>query len=498
MRPKSALKLNFNLLVAQAMLLGLVIGAGASLRAALTAPVVAKAPMPSGSPAPANPPAPNLNPPARLVADSSHAVTRLPSYPHPQVKYQALAAPSVAGLTQNQTFMQRIGTTDGWSKINNSNPAPLIAVIDSGFSLNHEALIDRWQAAPTSVDWLGYDFVSDDADPSAGTTSPSGAGVFHGTMTAGLASVINPAARLLPLQALDDDGNGFTDQVAAAVRYAADNGARVINLSLGSTEPDPFLREQIDYAIAKGVAVVASAGNSSCNCLSYPAAYPEVMAVGATTSSDSVASFSSYGANLDVLAPGTAGDVCSAYYTAANPTNRYSCGFSGTSFSAPIAAGLIALLLQQNSSLGVADVITVLESTATKIPSMNGQAHTLTAGYGRVNVAAAMAAVSIGRPYGQLLSRQSLSLTGVSLASGPLMNTTCSGISGASCQIQLIGPSGGMIDLGAKTLDAYGGAEFNWNASSLGLAPGNWQIKATQSAYGQAVSTTTQNLLVSP
>ncbi|HUC20974.1 MAG TPA: S8 family serine peptidase, partial [Candidatus Polarisedimenticolaceae bacterium] len=226
--------------------------------------------------------------------------------PRPQYEYRALLTSS-GPLYSNQPFLNRIAATAAWQTFANTNSAPVIAVIDTGFALDHDTLKNRW-----STDKPGWDFVHNDSDPRAGTTNPNGAAVTHGTLTAGLASILNPNARLMPLQALSDEGIGYTDGVGAAIRYAADNGADVISLSLGSDTDDPYLQQQVDYAIAKGVVVLAAAGNDGCDCMVYPARYPEVIAVGASTNANTTASFSSYGANLDVLAPGTAGDVCSA------------------------------------------------------------------------------------------------------------------------------------------------------------------------------------------
>ncbi len=496
------LKLNYPLLFAQAILLAAIIIFGSMIKSYFGSTAM----LPSPSPTPSQVvKADGLDQANTVVSTDSPSLpagnpvkTTLPIYPHPQIEYHALTTPSVAGLSQNQPFLQRITAGSGLTKLTSSNTGPLIAVIDSGFALHHEALINRWQATPGGVGWLGYDFVNNDSDPSTGTSNPNGSGAYHGTMTAGLAGAINPNSTLLPIQALDDNGTGFTDAVAAAVRYAADSGAKVISLSLGSSQDDPYLHQQINYAISHGSVVVAAAGNDGCDCLSYPAAYPEVIAVGASTATDAIASFSSYGSNLDFLAPGTAGDVCSSFYTPTNSTNAYSCSYSGTSFSAPIAAGLVALILQQNSGLNQSSVEAVLKNSAAKIASMNGQSSTLTAGFGRITANSAMLAVTYSQPYGQLLSRQSLSLSSTGLAGGPLMDTTCSAFNGGSCNISIIGPNNQVIDLGTKAFDSYGGAEFNWNAATLGLIPGSWQIKATLSAYGQTVATSTQTLTVTP
>jgi len=429
------------------------------------------------------------SPPAAAPSGSG---VRLPDYPHPQYKYEALSGTPTGPLYSMEPFLGRISAPGGWTAAASSNASPSIAVIDTGFALNHEDLRSRW----TSSEW---DFVHNDSSPMAGTDNSSGAAVFHGTMTAGLAGLLDANSQIMPLQALNDDGVGYTDQIAAAVTYAADNGAKVISLSLGSASDDPYLHQQIDYAISKGVLVVAAAGNSGCNCLSYPAAYPEVLSVGATDSSDNRASFSSYGSNLDVMAPGTAGDACSSFYTASNATNAYTCGYSGTSFATPLAASLAAMLVQQEPGISPAALIGVITQSADKVAGMGGQYSTLAYGYGRIDAARAMAQVSIQVPAGQVLNKQSISLSSSNPTTSPQMETTCVGVPGATCDLALVGPLGQTLDLGQQTLDAqYGGALYSWNAASLGLTPGQWTITATQTTFGQTTSLAPLTLTISP
>jgi subtilisin family serine protease len=420
----------------------------------------------------------------------------LPDYPHTQYKYEAMAGVSPSGpLYSMEPFLNRISASPGWADATaaNSNPAPTIAVIDTGFALGHQDLVGRWTNN-------GWDFVHNTDNPMAGQDDPNGSAVFHGTMTAGLAGLLDPNAKIMPLQAMNDEGVGYTDEIAAAVRYAADNGANIISMSLGTSVDDSYLHAQIDYAISKGVLVVAAAGNNGCNCLSYPADYPEVLSAGASNSNDTPASFSSYGANLDVLAPGTAGDVCSAFYTSTNATTAYSCGYSGTSFATPITAGLASLLLQQYPGETPAGLIATIEQSADKPPGMDGQDFTQTYGYGRIDVAAAVSDVSLQDPGGELLNKHSVSLSSTDPTTSPQMASTCSGVPDGSCDMVLNGPSGQMIDLGTQALDPiYGGTVYYWDAAQLGLTPGQWTITVTETGpYNQSSTLPPQALTISP
>lgn len=199
-------------------------------------------------------------------------------------------------------------------------------------------------------DYRGWDFSNFDANPQAGEINPTGSGTTHGTMVAGILGAtgnngvgvagVNWNAQILPIQAMDDNGYGDTYTVSEAVYYAADQGAQIISLSLGTSSNDPYLRQAILYALDRGLIIVAAAGNDGCNCISYPANYPEVIAVGATAPNGNPAGFSSYGAQLDILAPGQS--MATSAYSAANQTSAYTTA-SGTSFATPFVAGLLGL-----------------------------------------------------------------------------------------------------------------------------------------------------------
>lgn len=199
-------------------------------------------------------------------------------------------------------------------------------------------------------DVTGWDFADFDPSVQAGQLNPTGSGTTHGTQTSGILGAsgnnsvgiagVNWHIKILPIQALDDDGYGDSYTVGQSVYYAADQGADIISISLGTDGNDPYLREAILYALDKGSFVVAASGNDGCDCISYPANYPEVLAVGAINSSESPASFSSYGANLDILAPGQS--MTSPTFAPANQTSAYATNIAGTSFATPFVAGLLA------------------------------------------------------------------------------------------------------------------------------------------------------------
>jgi subtilisin family serine protease len=153
-----------------------------------------------------------------------------------------------------------------------------------------------------------------------------------------------PDAMIMPLRAFDDNGYSTASQIAKAIRYAAKNGANVINLSLGLTAPSKTVEKAIDQAVKQGVIVVTSAGNNNTDAAQFPAAYSTTISVAATNNKDIKANFSNYGKTISVSAPGVS--IVSAY-----PGGYYAVA-SGTSFSAPMVSAEAALLLSLTNTVG--------------------------------------------------------------------------------------------------------------------------------------------------
>jgi subtilisin family serine protease len=156
---------------------------------------------------------------------------------------------------------------------------------------------------------------------------------------------------------LDNKGEGYDSDIADAIIYAADQGAKVINLSLGGPESSQTLLDDVRYAESKGALVVAAAGNEGALGVDYPAAYSEVLAVGATVYDDNRASFSDYGPELDLAAPGAL--IPGLQFS----TNKVVNG-SGTSYASPHAAGVAALILSREPELNPPQLRSRLKATA--------------------------------------------------------------------------------------------------------------------------------------
>ena len=210
----------------------------------------------------------------------------------------------------------------------------IVGVIDTGCDLNHEDLKHSY------VD--GYNFVERNNYPQ----DKNG----HGTHVAGTVAASNnsvgmvgvaPNAKIMPLKALSDNGYGSNIDVANAVVWAADHGANILTMSLGSEFPFGPLEKAINYATSKGVIVFCAAGNSGIDSdIQYPAKYDNSISIGAVDRDLSVCSFSCSGESLEFLAP--VDDIISA-----TPNNTYST-MSGTSMATPFAVGCAALLLSRS------------------------------------------------------------------------------------------------------------------------------------------------------
>ena len=259
----------------------------------------------------------------------------------------------------------------------------MVAIIDTGVYSSHEDLDDG--RVRTDID---RDYVNDDDD----ATDDHG----HGTHVAGtIAAETNNGvgvagvmwqAQILPLKVLNRWGIGSSDDIASAIRYAADQGADVINMSLGGL-CSQTIADAVNYAyFDQGVVIVAAAGNSG-GSITYPAKHAPVIAVGATDYNDERAYFSCYGGELDVVAPGVG--IWSTV-----PNYGYD-RFSGTSMASPHVTGVAGLLLAQRPELSNGQVREILRQSADDLGD-SGFDHFY--GYGRVNAYQALQTATPDEP----------------------------------------------------------------------------------------------------
>jgi len=275
-------------------------------------------------------------------------------------------------LYRQQWHHAKIDSASAWDASHGDGVT--VAVIDTGVDCNHPDLRGKCVA--------GYDHFNNDGDP----TDDHG----HGTHVAGIAaSLTNNGiggagvgwdARVMPVKALGSAGNGGLAAIANAVVWAADHEADVINMSLGGFFTSRALQDAVAYAIGRNVSVIAAAGNESTSNLTYPASYPNVVGVAATTQSDTRANFSNFGSYVDVAAPGVGilSTVRGGSYQA----------WSGTSMASPVVAGIAALLKGQGPCRTPQRIEEILEQTADDIGSRGPDQYF---GAGRVNAGRALA-----------------------------------------------------------------------------------------------------------
>lgn len=288
------------------------------------------------------------------------------SYVEPDYRVQAFATPNDTYYSR-QWALPAVSAPSGWD-ISTGSTTTVVAVVDTGV-YPHSDLSGHLVA--------GYDFVNSDSSPlddEGHGTAVAGVIAATGNNSMGIAGV-NWKTKIMPLKALDSSGSGYTSDIAKGVTYAADHGAKVINMSLGGSQYSSTFKSAIDYAYSKGVVIVAAAGNENTSANSYPAAYPNVLGVSALSSSTTRAAFSNYGAYVDVAAPGQ------QVYSLTN-TGGYAY-WDGTSFSSPMVAGLAGLIVGRNSTLSAAAVSQIVTSTASDIGDAGRDNYF---GWGRMNV----------------------------------------------------------------------------------------------------------------
>lgn len=293
---------------------------------------------------------------------------------------QAIAFPSgtlpeVPNLQGDNWGLDRIKAPEVWAQ-GYTGQGVVVAVVDSGVDYTHPDLDSNIWTNSREVandgldndgngfidDIRGWNFVSSSNDPIDDDS--------HGTHVAGTIAAENNGvgitgmaynAKIMPVKVLGEDGGTYED-VAAGIRYAANNGAQVINLSLGGSFSSNVVTEAVKYAIEKGAVVVMAAGNESLAQPGFPANLARTwgIAVGAIDRSDRLANFSNRsGRNpLDfVVAPGVG-------ILSTTPNNTYS-SFNGTSMATPHVAGVAALIESANPNLKPIDVENILTRTAT-------------------------------------------------------------------------------------------------------------------------------------
>ncbi len=304
--------------------------------------------------------------PVGQEASFARRLAALPDVAYAELDYQAHVQ-SVPNdpLFKRQWGLSQIGAEQAWSLASDTSSI-IIAVVDTGLERAHPDLAplvwrntgevpqngrdddgngyvddaQGWRFYHTYVgggyEARGDPFVDDDNGHGTHVAGTAGAVANNALGVAGIAR----GSPLMAVKVLDSSGYGWYSDIAAGILYAADNGAQVINLSLGGDEPSETLCHAVSLAVNHGKLVVAAAGNGG-TAVSYPAMCPGALAVAATDRADQHAAFSNPGPRIDLAAPGV--DIWSTYYLPASGQPTY-WSLSGTSEAAPLASGTAALV----------------------------------------------------------------------------------------------------------------------------------------------------------
>jgi type VII secretion-associated serine protease mycosin len=287
---------------------------------------------------------------------------------------------------EDQWDLDKINVPGAWEQSTGADV--VVAVIDTGVDGSHPDLAGNVLT--------GYDAID---DTEGGDTDGNG----HGTHVAGTVAAVTgngegiagvaPDAKVLPVKVLDADGSGWSSDTAEGIVWAVDNGAQVINMSLGADSSTDAEETAVAYAIDKGVTVVAAAGNEreEGSPTSYPAAYDGVIAVAATDADDEIAEYSNRGDYVDVAAPGSG--ILSTYPAELSDDGSEYAELNGTSMASPHVAAVAALIKASQPDITPDGIQNALQESAV---DLGEDGFDPDFGHGRIDAAAAVEAAGGG------------------------------------------------------------------------------------------------------
>lgn len=389
----------------------------------------------------------------------------------PEVKFVERNKQVPPSLTANDPYyssawhLPKIGAPSAWD-ITPGSSGVVIAILDSGIDPTHPDL------APNLLP--GYNFVSNNtstADWNGHGTIVAGAAAAIGNNSVGVAGIAWQN-KILPVVIADSAGYALFSTIASGITWAADNGAKVANLSYAAAGSST-VTSAAQYALSKGMIVILAAGN--CGCFDSTPENPYIVSVSATDPNDNLASFSSQGNFVDISAPGV-----SIYSTTSG--GGYG-GYSGTSVASPVVAGVAALMISANPSLSASDVATLLKANADDLGAAGWDP---SFGYGRVNAYRAVAAAAASIPVPDTTPPTA---TITSPATGSTLTGTVTVALAASDNTNVT-----RVDLyvdgafyGSDTTSPYG---FGWNTSTTTNGPHTLTANAVDGAGNVGTSAT--------
>ncbi len=319
-------------------------------------------------------------------------------------------------LFGEEWWLSRISAPQAW-ELSQGDSTIVIGIIDTGIDFLHPDLRPNIWFNWTEVhglpgidddnngftdDSLGWDFVDSPSLPSSGDHITRDSNPYdemgHGTYVAGIAAAVTDNetclasigyhCRVMCLRAGNAEGLLEEDDIAAAILYGAQMGARIINMSFGDVVSSPLIRDAVRLAAQSGVVLAGSAGNANSQSIHYPSGYPEVISVGATNTVDQRASFSNYGPSVDIMAPG---------YNIVSLLVSGGCGQwsnpHGTSYAVPMVAAVAGLMIHANPDLTPDEIKQIIRSTADDLSEPGWDDETVN---GRLNARRAVEQAAFG------------------------------------------------------------------------------------------------------
>jgi thermitase len=323
------------------------------------------------------------------------------AYAEPDLMAEALGSPNDPFFT-NQWALTKVGAPQAWD-VTTGSPSMKIAILDTGVDVDHPDLANK---VISNVNFSGSNTTDDVFGHGTNVAGIAAANTNNGIGVAGLgysSSIIN-------VKVLGDDGKGYWSWIAQGIIWAADNGAKVINLSLGDSSNSSTVEDAINYAWNKGVVVVAAAGNEGNSNAFYPAYYPNCIAVAATDASDMLSPWSNRGDWVDVGAPGDS--ILSTW------GHKYYGSMSGTSMASPCVAGLAALLFTTVSDTNGDGKLN--DEVRSRIEASCDDIGVTGIGCGRINAARAVGSAPVlpGRISGQVADANGSAIFGAQVSDG--------------------------------------------------------------------------------
>ncbi|MFS1510876.1 S8 family peptidase [Chengkuizengella sp. SCS-71B] len=283
---------------------------------------------------------------------------------------EVFSAPNDEFISQ-QSYLSNIGAVEAWD-IANENTAIKIAVVDTGVDLHHPDLVDNLVEGVNILDRS-----LPPQDDNGHGTNVAGIVAATGNNVIGVSGILWDT-QIMPIKALDEQGLGNESDIGEGIRYAVENGAKIVIMSLGLHSASPYLQEIVQYAEDNGVLIVAASGNDGQRSIRYPAAYPSVLAVGGLKNDNSIVEYSNFGQEIDVVAP------VNVYTTGLDGSYTSN---NGTSMAAPQVAAAAALIWSQYPELEPSQIRNLIRQTAEDVHDIGWDEYT---GYGLLRIDSAL------------------------------------------------------------------------------------------------------------